>query len=86
MNIKSMIEKTRGRIFRVVFVKRTNGEVRRMLARTGVRKGITGQGLKFEPSAHSLKIVWDLGKRNYRAIPLDAVTEFSCGKMKWKAA
>ena len=44
-----LIHNTNGLIFHVRFVKRGNGEVREMTARTGVRKFVKGTGLKFDP-------------------------------------
>lgn len=62
-----------GTIFSVQFIKRTTGEVRDMVCRLGVAKDLTGEGLKFDPVAKKLLTVWDVQKKGYRSIPLDAI-------------
>lgn len=70
----AMIKGSSGKVFGVSFVKRTTGEVRTMSARTGVRKYITGEGLKFSPSQYNLVTVFDMNKRAYRMVNLEGVT------------
>lgn len=77
VNIRAAIRSTRGRIFSVRFIKRTSGDARKMVARTQVRKYITGGGLTFSPKKRNLMVVFDMQKHEYRMIPLDAVTEFN---------
>ena len=62
-----------GRIFSVLFVKRTNGELRRMVARLGVKKNIKGIGLPFNPTANNLIVVWDIIKCAYRMISCESI-------------
>jgi hypothetical protein len=64
-----------GRIFSVLFVKRTDGTERRMTCRMGVRRYLKGVGLTFNPWDYHLQVVWDTQKRDYRFISLDAVLE-----------
>jgi hypothetical protein len=52
-----MIRHSNGKLFSVTFVKRKDGSRRRMTARTGVRKGVTGEGQKFNPADHDLLVV-----------------------------
>ena len=76
-----LFKKANGTLVSVTFVKRTNGEIRRMLARTSVRKGVKGVGLKFKPSDKNLMGVYDFGEvrkgadpwKCYRFVPVDAV-------------
>jgi hypothetical protein len=49
-----LIKKSGGKLFRVTFIKRSTGSPRRMVARTGVRKGVNGDGKRFDPAAHNL--------------------------------
>jgi len=42
-----MIRQSGGKLFGVSFVTRGKGNLRRMTARTGVRKGTTGEGKRF---------------------------------------
>jgi hypothetical protein len=53
-----LMKGTKGKLFSVVFEKRTKpGVTRRMVCRLGVRKGTTGAGQSFDPAAHSLLTV-----------------------------
>ena len=51
------IRETRGKLFSVTFIKRSTGSPRRMTARLGVRKGVTGAGKPFNASDHHLLTV-----------------------------
>jgi hypothetical protein len=62
-----------GRIFGVHFVKRTTGEVRHMVCRTGVTKHLKGGDKSYDAAAKKLLTVYDVQKEGYRSIPLDAV-------------
>lgn len=79
--VRKLIESTKGKFFRVIFTKRTTGEPRTMDCRTGVAKFVSGGGLKFDPDAKDLVIVWDLraydpkGDKGYRSINLRTVRE-----------
>ncbi len=64
---------TRGRIFRVTFVKRSNGEERVMHWRRGVTKHLKGGGAAYDMAAKGLVSVFDLRAKGYRSIPLDAI-------------
>jgi hypothetical protein len=72
-NIKGFLEKTNGKIFKVFFVKRSDGKIREMLCRSGVHIDTTGEDFKFEPSCRGLFCVWDILKREHRFIPLENV-------------
>lgn len=60
-------------IFRVRFVKRTTGEVRDMVCRLGVRKGLSGAGQKYDPVSKGLLTVYDVQREGWRAIPLENI-------------
>ena len=79
-----LIHKSKGKVFGVQFVKRTTGEVRNMSARLGVRKYVTGEGLKFSPIKKNLVPVFDMNKKGYRMIPLDGLTSLSINKKKFE--
>lgn len=64
-----------GRFFRVGFVKRTNGEYRRMLARVGVKRHLRGGQAAYDAREKNLLHVWDVQKKGYRSINLDDVRE-----------
>lgn len=79
--VSKLIERTRGRIFKVVFVKRTNGQLRTMIARIGVHRYVTGGGLAYDPSSHALRSVYDIQGRGYKMVSLDSCIEFKCGRV-----
>ena len=62
-----------GRVFTVGFVKRTNGEERRMNARLGVKKHLKGGEIGYNPKAHRLISVFDMQKNGYRMINTDTI-------------
>lgn len=66
-------EESKGRIFGVTFIKRTNGETRVMTCRYGVRSHAKGIGLKFDPTSKKLIVIWDMRKGAYRMIPEEGI-------------
>ena len=63
LTLKEFKEKAdTGIIFTVKFVKRTTGEERVMNCRRGVKKGVKGIGLGFDPDEKGLLVVWDMQK------------------------
>lgn len=73
--------------FTVEFIKRTTGETRVMVARTGVSKGVTGVGRKFKPEDKNLLGVYEQvrgeGGRftdgQFRMINVPGITKISAG-------
>ena len=70
-----LIRGSNGKIFNVTFIKRTTGEVRKMNARLGVSKYVTGEGLKFDPKKYALIPVFEMPKKQYRMINLDGINQ-----------
>lgn len=68
---KELIDSTQGKFFSVIFTKRSGG-IREMVARTGVKKGVKGIGLKYNPADYSLVSVFDVNN-GFRMIPLDGI-------------
>lgn len=66
-----------GHIFAVEFVKRTDGSIREMLCRTGVTKGTKGGSMGYDPANHGLLSVYDMQKKGFRSIPVDAIQHLS---------
>lgn len=66
---------SKGKLFRVTFIKRTTGEERTMVCRMGVTKDLTGKGLSYEPKDKGLVTVYDMQKRGYRSIPIEGIKE-----------
>ena len=71
-------------MFSVVFIKRTTGEVRRMLCRTGVRKYLSGGELKFIPIRKGLLSVYDMQSKGYRFINLETLVSFKLGGISYE--
>lgn len=61
-----------GKIFSVEFIKK-NGETRVLNGRTGVHKGLSGDGMKYNPIERNLLPVYDVRKRAYRMINVDTI-------------
>ena len=70
-------EISNGLIFTVTFLKRTNGEIRQLNCRKGVKKNLTGQGLAFNPAHKGLVGVFDMQKQDYRFISLESILSLS---------
>jgi hypothetical protein len=85
MIVEKLLKETANkRIFSVTFIKRTTGEVRKMNAMRGVRKGVTGQGLPFDPSEKNLLTVYDMKKRGHRFVNLNDVISFTANRKKFE--
>jgi hypothetical protein len=67
------LEGTSGRIFRVVFSRRSDGRQREMVCRTGVNSKHSNGTIPFDPASLNLFSVYDVQKRAYRFIPLENV-------------
>lgn len=70
-----------GKIFTVQFTKRSNGELRMMNCRGGVKKGVKGVGMSYNPRNKGLVPVYDMllarktanPHASYRQIPVEGV-------------
>lgn len=76
-DVLKFIKETNGRFFSIKFEKRTTGEIREMLCRTGVTSHLVAvpskEGLNFKK--HNLIPVFDVKKEEYRSIPIEGITE-----------
>ncbi|MCB1686874.1 MAG: hypothetical protein KDI33_00195 [Halioglobus sp.] len=68
-----------GAIFSVEFVKRSDGRLRKMTCRTGVRRRLRGTGAKYDATARNLLPVFDMEAKDYRSIPVDAIRRLTVG-------
>jgi hypothetical protein len=62
-------------IFSVVFVKRSNGELRKMTCRRGVKKFLAGGELGYNAKEKDLLPVFEIDKGQYRSISCEQVQE-----------
>lgn len=80
------IENSDGKIFGIKFVKRTTGELRQMVARTGVKSKLaenpTKPGIDFKKN--NLIPVYDMQKEEYRSISKEGIVEIMI-KGEWHA-
>lgn len=71
------IQQHYGLIFSIRFIKRTTGELREMVCRQGVKKGLveipSRDGVDWKQ--HGLIPVWDMGLKAYRSIPIEGIRE-----------
>jgi len=62
-----------GAIFSVEFIKRSNGELRKMVCRLGVKKHLRGGAKAYDSKQHNLLTVFDMESAGYRSIPVDSI-------------
>jgi len=78
------IAATKGKIFSVSFIKRTDGSLRRMVCRTGVTRHLKGTGKSRDP-ALGLISVFDVARGSgYRSIPKENIIEATIGGQTYK--
>lgn len=82
----ALLAQTEGRIFSVKFVKRTTGEVRTMVARTGVKAHLKGGDAAYKFAEKALLSVYDIQAKGYRAIPLDGIISLREGGEEYTVA
>lgn len=72
--IKTLLHSCAGStIFRVRFTKRTTGEIREMVCRLNVSKGVKGVGQAYVPSEKGLINVYDMHRKGFRCIPTEGI-------------
>lgn len=61
-----------GKVFTATFIKK-DGTVRNLNGRIGVKKGVTGKGMRYKPLQKLLLPVYDMQKKAFRMINLDTM-------------
>jgi len=79
--LKQMVLASAGKFFVVEFIKKDKS-LRRMRARLGVKKGLTGTGRRWEKD--NLITVYDIEAHQYRHVNLSTMKSFKCGNVVWK--
>lgn len=69
------IQARAGKFFSVRFVKRTDGSVREMTCRQGVKVHLKGGPPAYDFAANRLLPVWDTVAAGYRSIPVEGITD-----------
>ena len=81
---QDIIYATTGQIFSVTFRKRTTGEFRKMVARLGVKKGVNGKGMSFDPATKHVIPVYDIQKKDFRMINAESIVKLKFGGIDYK--
>ncbi len=79
-----LMQSTRGggRIFGVVFQKRSTGKLRAMTCRLGVHKGVKGIGGPYIPDEKNLLTVYEMPQSHFRMIPIEGVRSLTIDGLK----
>jgi hypothetical protein len=77
--VLELIKSSNGQVFSTVFVKK-DGTERSMTCRLGVKKHLTGLGMKYEPVKMGLLPVYDMHSKGYRMINLKTVKALQIDK------
>jgi len=81
--IKDLIKnQIKHKFFTITFLKQ-NGEVRKMTAQYGVKKGIKGYGAK--KSEEFNLVLYDHKVRGHRSIKLESVQSINCGVIHYES-
>ncbi len=67
-----LLTQSEGRIFSAKFIKKDN-TVRNMVGRLHVKKGVTGEGMKFDPFEKGLLGVFDMQKNAFRMVNINTL-------------
>ena len=76
---RAIIDAIGGEIFKAVFLKRTvdpskgRRTYRKMICRRGVKKGVKGVGMAYDPEKRDLLCVYDMEKKAFRMIAMDSL-------------
>ena len=74
-----LINKSRGRIFTVTY-KKKDKSIRVMNCRLGVKKGVSGVGMAYEPAVRGLKSVFDMQVKEFRMLNLETIKKLVINK------
>ena len=72
-----------GKIFSVVFEKRSTGLDRKLVGRRGVRSHSNGGTLNYNPQTHNLLSVFDIQANGYRMINLEGLKKLKASKVEY---
>ena len=71
--VRDFLQGLRGKFFTVEFIKRSTNELRVMNCTTNYQSKLAGGDAAYDFKAKQLLPVYDLQKKAFRSIPLDAV-------------
>ena len=73
---KDMIQNSKGKIFTTTYIKKDKSK-RVMNCRLEVKKGVTGEGLKYNPDEYNLIPVYDMQSRGFRMVNVNTLVSLS---------
>ena len=79
LQAQDLIKASRGRIFTTVHTKKDNTQ-RVTNCRTGVKKGVTGEGMKYSPADYNLIPVYDMKHRGFRMVNVETLSSLRINK------
>jgi hypothetical protein len=77
------IRDTKGQIFTVTFIKKSNGEKRVMNARLGVKAYLRGGVLPYDPNTKGLIPVYDIQAKDYKMINIPGIVNLKTGGVEY---
>jgi hypothetical protein len=83
-NIYRWLTGTKGRLFSVTFIKRSDGTERTVVARVGVTRGQKHKGMPFNPRERKLIVVFDVTERKYKCIPIEGIEAVCCRGRRYR--
>jgi len=81
--VVEIINSQNGKIFSVVFEKRTTGVDRLMVCRKGVTKHLNGGQLNYNPQNRGLINVFDIQSKGYRSISMEGIKKVKANKKEY---
>jgi hypothetical protein len=79
---KELIKASEGKLFSVIFTKK-DGQKRLLTGRTGVKKGVKGVGMAYNPEERGLLTVYDMQKLGFRLINIDTIEALKINKVEY---
>jgi hypothetical protein len=77
------IRETKGRMFTVTFIKKSNGQKRTMNARLGVKAYLRGGVLPYDPNTKGLIPCYDVQTKDYRMINIQGIINLKTGGVEY---
>lgn len=77
------IRETKGKMFTVTFIKKSNGEKRTMNARLGVKAYLRGGVLPYDPNSKGLIPCYDVQTKDYRMINIQGIVNLKTGGVEY---
>lgn len=79
MEVNEVIKLVGGRIFSVTYIKK-DGTVRKLNGRRGVKKGVKGVGMSYNPTEKDLLVAFDMRIREFRMVNVRTILEIKANK------